>query len=403
MVSLLVWRGLIPAFTVLDTDFPNYYVSARLALKGNFDRVYDDAWFQDQIQSLGINQMGKFSPFPPISAFVVMPLVWLGPLNALRAWSVINIAVLFCLTALLSKMLKKDWLWCSLVLLLSGHALINNFRFGQFYLILTFMTLCSLFLWQRDRRWLSGALAGIGAAVKYFPIIMLPLLISRREWRIVLSLFLTLLLLFVGSAALLGVQPYLHFASGVLLPHLSGNIQDQFSPSFQSWNSLFRRLLIFDPVLNPNPLFNSSAAYSASLGAVYLAVLSLLAFGVRRATLRWKDNSLNVEFALLCIGGILLFPASATYHFLLLSLPISILLALGKASWCMEQKVLVGLYVCIGFIPYSSFKVFDGKGFLTLLAYPRLFLCSMIFAVAVAFVARFDPDHPGVRQPAQIV
>jgi hypothetical protein len=392
----LVWRGVVPAMTTVDTDFPNYYVGGRLALEGRFDRSYDDIWFQEQIHAFGIEEMGKFAPYPPITAFIMMPLASLQPLNALRAWTMINFGVLLCLIVLLSRTLSKDLLWSALMVLLSGHALVNNFRFGQFYLILTFLTLWSLWLWKRDRRLSSGVLMGIGATIKYFPIVFLPLCIIRKEWRIALSFLGTVIALILLSIAVLGIEPYRHFIEAVLIPHLSGNIQNRFSMNFQSWNSLFARLMIFDSTLNPNPVFNSPIGYSIGLLAVYASVVALLFIGLRKTAQTWGSSALSVEFALLCIGGIVLFPASATYHFLLLSVPISILLALGEKTWSIEQKILLALYACIGFIPYSLLRAFDGNGLLTFFAYPRLFLTTMILVVALLFVTRskgFQSDH----------
>jgi hypothetical protein len=386
----------MPALISLDTDFPNYYVGARLALEGRLERSYDDNWFQEQIRAFGIEEMGKFAPYPPITAFIMMPLASLQPLNALRAWTLINLGVLLCLIVLLSKTLNKDWLWCALMILLSGHALVNNFRFGQFYLILTLLTLWSLTFWKRDRRLFSGVLMGIGATIKYFPIIFLPLCLIRKEWRIILSFLGTMIALILVSIAVLGIEPYRRFIEAVLLPHLSGNIQNRFSMNFQSWNSLLARLLLFDSTLNPNPVFNSPLGYSLGLLAVYTAVVTLLVIGLRKTAQTWGNNALSVEFSLLCVGGIVLFPASATYHFLLLSVPISILLALGEKTWSIEQKILVALYACIGFIPYSLLTVFDGNGLLTLFAYPRLILTTMILVVALLIVARpkgFQSDY----------
>jgi hypothetical protein len=402
LLGHLLWRGLIPAMTTIDSDFPNYYVAGHLALEGRFERVYDDDWFQDQIRSFGMQQMGKFSPYPPVTAFVMMPLAPFEPIIALRAWTIINIGVLLGLIGLLSKMLNKDWLWSALLLLLSGHALVNNFRFGQFYLILSFLMLWTLYSWQRDRRIASGVLMGIGAAIKYFPILFVPLLIARKEWRIVASFLGTATVLILLSIAVLGIEPYRHFVNAVLVPHLSGNIQNRFSMNFQSWNSLLARLLLFDSALNPNPVFDSPILYAVSLIAVYVTVLTLLVVGVRKAQQFWGHGALNVEFSLLCIGGIVLFPASATYHFLLLSIPIAILLAQGNGAWCVEQKILVTLYACIGFIPYSLLSGLDGKGLLTIFAYPRLFLTTTIMAVALLFVARSQSSLSDHHQRVQI-
>ena len=52
---LLLYFGIVPAFSRIDSDFPNYYTSARLVIEGgNLTNLYDDAWFQKQIEREGI-------------------------------------------------------------------------------------------------------------------------------------------------------------------------------------------------------------------------------------------------------------------------------------------------------------------------------------------------------------
>ena len=100
-----------------------------------------------------------------------------------------------------------------------------------------------------------------------------------------------------------------------------------------------------------------------------------------------------MDFALLGIGGILLFPASATYHFLLLSVPVAVLLASVDKEWSHEQGILVALYALIGFIPYSLIRQFDGQGLMTFIAYPRLFLMLAMFVVSVRLVSITDVNR----------
>ncbi|MEK7672143.1 MAG: hypothetical protein AAB344_07990, partial [Bacteroidota bacterium] len=45
-------KGVIPAFTQIQTDFPNYYIAGAIARTGvGVERLYDDAWFQEQIKA----------------------------------------------------------------------------------------------------------------------------------------------------------------------------------------------------------------------------------------------------------------------------------------------------------------------------------------------------------------
>jgi hypothetical protein len=160
--------------------------------------------------------------------------------------------------------------------------------------------------------------------------------------------------------------------------------------------------MVFDQSLNPNPLVDSLVGYSLALGIIYTCVVSLTVIGLRNAMRAWGDNDLSVQFAVISLAGIVLLPASATYHFLLLSVPIGILLNVGERKWCLEQKILGLLYVGIGFLPYSFFRGFDGNGVLTILAYPRLFLTVGIFVVAASYVARFRPAHSVTQERIQV-
>src|SRR6266850_383146 len=104
--SLLLYFGIIPAFSRIDSDFPNYYTSARLVIEGGkLTGLYDDAWFQKQIEREGIDQEGRFSPFPPVDALIMIPFASLSPQHALQAWTIVNVLLLAANVQLLSKIL----------------------------------------------------------------------------------------------------------------------------------------------------------------------------------------------------------------------------------------------------------------------------------------------------------
>lgn len=383
LALFLLIRGVLPAMGAVGTDFPNYYTSSKLLVAGtDLSRIYDDNWFQKQIYGYGMDQLGKFTPFPPITAFIMTPLVFLSPENALRVWTVFNFALLILAVFLLSRITNRSWLWSVLLFLLSGHALANNFRFGQFYLILAVLVLAGYRYWIQGEHIKGGVMLGIGAAVKYFPILFFLEFIGRREWKIVLSGFVTIGVLTAISVIVLGPAVHKQFLLHVFGQHIQGNIQNPFSPTFQSWNSLFKRLFIFDSELNPKPVLNSSVAYVICLSSIYAVVAVLLVSALRQSNLRFGESGRDIQFALLGIAGLLLLPASATYHFLLLALPVALLLY-GKA-WTIPQQVLAVLYGLIGFIPYRYFERFESAGVLAVLSYPRLILMSGLFATAIA-------------------
>src|ERR1051325_4762345 len=56
LVGMFLWRGFIPGWKTLNTDFSNYYLAARLYRQGSaLDQVYDWAWFIRQKDHAGID------------------------------------------------------------------------------------------------------------------------------------------------------------------------------------------------------------------------------------------------------------------------------------------------------------------------------------------------------------
>ena len=57
LLAVFVWRGLIPGWRSLNTDFSNYYLASRLYRQGYpLKRVYDWVWFQRQKDHPGVEQ-----------------------------------------------------------------------------------------------------------------------------------------------------------------------------------------------------------------------------------------------------------------------------------------------------------------------------------------------------------
>ena len=391
--GFLIWKGIYPALTALDSDFPNYYTASRLFVEGkDISNIYDDVWFQSQIYSYGINRLGKFSPWPPVTIFVMTPLATFTPLNALRAWTIFNLIVLILIIMLISKITGKNTLWSSLLLLSSGLALSNNFRLGQMYLLLLLSVAGSYYFLEQRKVTASGILLTFGSVVKYFPVIFLPLYIIKKEWKLLMISGISMLCVVGVTYLILGKEIHSQFLSHVLMNHLSGNIQDPFSSTFQSWNSLLRRLFIFDEHYNAHPFLPSPGLYYLFIGIIYGTVITLTVLACLKARQIFGNSSSKIQWALITICGLLLLPAGATYHFLLLCFPVGIFLSLHNQRWSVPHWILLALYAGLGFIPYSVVKSFDGQGLLTIIAYPRLYMMTAIFVTSFLIVWRQNND-----------
>ena len=93
-----------------------------------------------------------------------------------------------------------------------------------------------------------------------------------------------------------------------------------------------------------------------------------------------------VFLAVPALAGLMLLPASATYHFILLAAPLALIL---KESMLTDsgKKVVVILYSLIGFIPYKLFFALSKKSGV-FFGYPRLWLVTVLFATVVVLLHR---------------
>lgn len=396
LVAFLLIRGVIPAFSSLNTDFPNYYTAGRIVLSGgDVNRLYDDRWFQTQIAAEGIPLQGKFSPFPPVTALLFVPLALAAPLTALRILTVVNLIALAASVVLLSRTARVSLHAALLIVLFSGIGLANCLRFGQLYILLAFFLLLGFKFFRDGRAIAAGVCFGIWIPVKYYPAAFLIYFLMKKEWRLLVSATAAALAVVVVGIAKMGWEIHRQYLATVLGSHLSGelSLQSPFSPVFQSFSSLYRSLFLEDPVLHPHALIPSPLLYWLFMYGTLAVVMSIAVRAIVHARRIGDDG--GITLSLLGLLPLLLAPATATYHTVLLWLPAGLLAArLMELKDPMPKLALGSLYFVLGFIPYSVFLRFYDKGVLMVLAYPRLLVFLAAFS-AIAYYSlstRFQPQ-----------
>ncbi len=387
LAAFVIYWGIIPAFTVIDSDFPNYYTAGRIASQGtNIEKLYDDAWFQEQIHANGLTQQGKFSPFPPPTALLFMPLAPFSPLAALRIFTVINILALLAAIVLLAQSCPLRFKESALLVLLSGVGLANCFRLGQLYILVSCSIILGYYLFKRKQMLLAGVAFGLTVPVKYYPVIFVLYFAWMKEWKVVLGSLIAIFSLSLLSVAILGREVHEIFLQAIPGGHLQGTLsmQNPFSASFQSFESLLKRLFVFDADYNPAPLVNSTGIYLTLKVLIVLALVGITLFLCRQLQHLNNTDCNKAVIGLIGILGLLIAPATGTYHFVLFWLPIGLLLT-SLSAWQEHRtfRVVMCVYGLIGFIPYSVFRQCDGRGILSVFAYPRLFFVLLLFATAV--------------------
>ncbi|HVO47872.1 MAG TPA: glycosyltransferase family 87 protein [Steroidobacteraceae bacterium] len=398
---LAVVRGVIPALSRVDTDFPNYYTSARIALEGGaVERFYDDAWFQEQIHRHGMDELGQFSPFPPPTALLLMPLARLQPLTALRIVTVVSLLSLAVAIVLLARILQWRAWTAALFVLLSGHAIHTGLRFGQPYILMSALCILGYYLYQKGRPVLAGVVLAVFVPIKYFPATVIGCMALQRQWRVLLASSATVLAISLLSVAILGWPVHRTFLMAVFGVHLTGQLGLPLSATVQSFDTLFGQLFLYDPVWNPSPLRASATlqwVFTTGLKAAVL--LTTAATLVRLAGMRGRD-ALPPAIGIVGLAALLVAPGTATYHFVVLWLPVGLLL-IAMRSAPLLWGLTLGLYACLGFIPYGLVARFSERGWLTPLAFPRLWVLVALFVVAVYWAWTHSPSIQGAAHPVQ--
>jgi hypothetical protein len=161
--------------------------------------------------------------------------------------------------------------------------------------------------------------------------------------------------------------------------HIAG--QGVFHFQFQSWESFLSLLFVPDPTYNQAPFHSQPGLVPWIKYGILLTILVAAIAALRKVKSLPEGWRFKVYTGLLGITGFALLPASATYHFAMLTLPVLVLVTIhdidNRIRW-----TLVILYAGIGFIPYSFFAALAAK-WGVFFGFPRLWAITLLFVVTL--------------------
>ena len=203
------------------------------------------------------------------------------------------------------------------------------------------------------------------------------------------------------SIAVLGWKVHEIFILSVFGNHLIGrlSLQDQtvpFTAVYQSFDTLFARLFVFDPARNPQPLVAAPLLRTVSLIAVKGSILLIAVAALAKLAGRGAAGAAAPSIGILGIVLFLIAPATATYTCALLWLPVALLINhFLRNDARTPAYFMLGAYAFIGFIPYNYVYPFEGHGGLSVLAYPRLLVLFAMFIGCAYFIVYPRPSGQG--------
>jgi len=282
----------------------------------------------------------------------MIPFVPLSPGLRLLTWYLISIAATVACVALSETLAKRlypsaasepNLIWIRAISLLLSLKLILSVLTYQSYDMLVFcLILFGLWALANSRAATAGGVLAVAAALKATPLIFLPyLLVKRRFTAAVVFLIVLVVCCFLPDlfSALRGMRSdYLESWIGqVAGPALTpGGTSTQFF--WHIWMGPTIDNLSLRGVLNRlmrEPVYGFEPRYVLAAACVFVAVVIavLLLSSARR------DEFIAVDGAVLVIGMLALSPISSRYHFILLMLPYTVLVA---ACLCDRRMRVLG-------------------------------------------------------------
>ena len=396
-LGLFVWRGFLPAWRHLLSDFPNYYLAGRLFRDGvPLDRLYDWEWLQRQKDHVGLDQpLVGFVPLTMFSALLAAPLTSLSALAAKHVWLVFNLLLLPAIGWLLRAITGQPLRRVALIGLLAVVPLRTNFQFGQQHLFVLFLLTVATWCYFRGHDVSAGAVLAVAAAVKLYPAGFVLLLVRKKRWRALASMAVVGLLIVAAGIALFGVEPWSVFAREIV-PRavLRAEVTDPYDTHMSSLAGMLRRLLIFEPELNPHPLAHAPAAFAVLqplLAAGILATgLWLLTPGRASAERERLDWAATLAFILLLSTG------TPTYH--LCALILAAVLAVDcllRTQWVTGARALLIAFTVLCLVTQDLIPE-EPAGWRILTAYPRVYALAVFWLLMVAAQRRLGGPAAGL-------
>ncbi len=391
LAAVFLWRGFLPAWKTLNTDFVDYYLAARLYRQGYaLEQVYDWTWIQRQKDHAEIERpIVTFALLTPFSLLPVLPFSSLAPLPAKRGWLLSNLVLLALAGYLLQRMSKLSPRRVAILVFLAMVPLRTNFLFGQEYVLLLILFTVSAWLYLGNRPLVSGLTLALGGALKIYPTLFLLYFARKKQWRAAAGLVLGSIALWLLSASLFGFETVRTYLVEVLPWPLRGEGQDPYNIAWNSFSAVLHRLFVAEPELNPHPVAHLPALY-AVLQPVCQALIFvpfLWLMGSSRASAEREKLHWGTYVAMLLILSTN--PASYDFNALILTavLTAGYLMGAGRKR---DAAATVILYALVCFPTYRCVPS-SPSGWRTLLAVPRLWAMTGLWICLLVVSLRSMP------------
>lgn len=361
----LTWYGIKAGWNNVNSDFPNYYVSAQLLLKGQLYDAYNVDIFNRHIQSFNKDARGLFVMYPPTTALLALPISCFDLLTAKRIWILLSLSAGIGIISLVSKLCSLKTIDAACLLLLSGFNLYNDIMLGQVYVCMLFLLLSGWYYYIKQAKLSTGLTWGFIAAIKFLPLFFIPFLLLKKQYRLVAVLGLSFVLIHCITWAVGGLSAYSAFIHVFIKNYVEGQVANTKALSLQ-YQSIEVLTNLLPQYLSWSPVW-----------LMLFIKTGWKCFWFYIAFITCKKHVGSANFLLVCISSVMLIlllfeNGSASYHLLFCLFPFIAFFNMVKNK--QHQILLLVLFAAMGFVP-TLIKFFEPGNLLMMFA--RLWCLSL--------------------------
>jgi alpha-1,2-mannosyltransferase len=322
--------------------------------------------------------------YPPMLAFLLIPLTLLSKSAAGSVWLCVNLALAAGSIVLLVRtngFRGATLVALAVVLALQFHALDETLALGQANMVVSFLVFLAVYLFLRGRGALSALALALSIAIKLQPAAFLLYFLLARELRYVAACVAALVLLHAPVLFFLGPDPFTVFA-GEVMPMMAGGFAN---PLNQSLSGFVLRLL--------GPLGGGGVGRAVAA----LAALAFLALVVRSLRLREVDHLYNVS--LFSVAVLVIAPVTWNAHLVLLLLPILYAVGAWEAGAPVSGRLALAFvlaYVLLGVVATEFYTNRRLTGVLSVFASVRLYgMLLLLYCLHAVRGREAEASRPG--------
>lgn len=329
-------------------DFHVYYIAGQVARSDTDKRLYSYKEIQDpdnpankiivnpQLQAYEADTTyGQFAKqvdadvgqylYAPFFSLAVVPLTYLPYEYARILWHFFIFLLLCGAVCLIVKLFCEDYLTTALV---SGIIiLITEFTLpmrdlqlvGNIGSLILFLTVAGLYLHKKHPA-LGALFFALAVIIKLTPIVVVPLMIMRRQWRWLITFCCWSILLWGIGIGYLGWQNHYEFFTRVM-PAMSGGVLNQNNRSISTalQAAAAGKFLSFDEIRE------SGNQFPAKTPVLIFKILGIVSFG-GLLFFCWyinkTDSRVIVEILLITLWSIIFSPVSFRHYYIISLAPI---------------------------------------------------------------------------------